>query len=69
LGFTCRCGLTWAFGLQRYGDFWRVRRRAFHLVNSPEDILEYQPGQLADTHMFLQNLINDPSDFADTTKW
>jgi hypothetical protein len=46
----------------RYGDEWRARRRAFHSVNLPEQITNYQTGQMADMHLFLRDLLASPRD-------
>jgi hypothetical protein len=55
--------MSWGFFAMPYGDAWRVRRRAFHVVNLPDQVIDYQPGQLADAHLFLKNLIDDPKEF------
>jgi hypothetical protein len=44
----------------RYGDEWRARRRAFHSVNLPEQVVSYQAGQMADMHLFLRDLLASP---------
>jgi hypothetical protein len=58
-----RCGMSWPFFALPYGDAWRVRRRAFHVVNLADQVVEYQAGQLTDAHILLKNLVDDPKQF------
>jgi hypothetical protein len=60
--------MSWGFFAMSYGDAWRVRRRAFHAVNLADQVIDYQPGQLAGAHLFLQNLIDDPKGFVAACK-
>jgi hypothetical protein len=55
-----RCKLEWPFSRLPYGDAWRARRRAFHSVNLPEQVVSYQAGQMADMHLFLRDLLAAP---------
>jgi hypothetical protein len=55
--------MSWPFVTLPYGDAWRARRRVFHTVNLADQVVDYQPGQLADAHLFLQGLVDNPEDF------
>jgi hypothetical protein len=56
---TRRCGADWPFTGMRYGDAWRVRRKAFHTANLPEQVLTYQPGHFSDAALYLRQLLRE----------
>jgi hypothetical protein len=40
-----------------------MRRRAFQAVNLADQVVDYQPGQIADVHTLLQDIIDNPKNF------
>jgi hypothetical protein len=45
-----------------YSEKWRARRKAFHVANLAEHLVEYHLYQLAAVHTFLQDVLESPQD-------
>jgi hypothetical protein len=52
-----------------YGDAWRARRRVFHGVNLPARVGQYRALEAEQTHLFLRELLREPSSFLGATQW
>lgn len=53
----------WGFAVQKYGNDWRERRRAFHAFFTPSQIPSYHPIIEEGVHNWLHRLSSQPDDF------
>ncbi|KAL0951323.1 hypothetical protein HGRIS_008028 [Hohenbuehelia grisea] len=58
-------GWDWNFGLMRYNDAWRMRRRIFHQYFQQSTVDAHQPVQMKATYGLLRNLLERPERFMD----
>ncbi|KAF9443998.1 cytochrome P450 [Macrolepiota fuliginosa MF-IS2] len=56
-------GWDFNFALMRYGPWWRRNRRMFHQYFNMNEVHKYDDIQRAETHVFLQRLLDSPEEF------
>ncbi|KAJ3552033.1 hypothetical protein NM688_g4375 [Phlebia brevispora] len=56
------CGFAWGLAFQRYGNFWRDARRAFHHDFNPDSVRKFRPVEERAAYQFLRNLLERPLD-------
>ena len=56
------------FGLQNYGNRWRLHRRVFHQSFNQDAISNYEPIQLASARRLLYTMMKSPKSLAKQIK-
>jgi cytochrome P450 len=56
-------GWGWLIGFMKYGERWRMQRRALHQVLNEASTASYQPVQVRETRELLKRLLVDPQKF------
>ncbi|KAJ7092623.1 cytochrome P450 [Mycena epipterygia] len=54
----------WDLAHMRYSDWWRLHRKTFHQYFQPRAVPAYHPAQIKATHMLLQQLLKNPTRYA-----
>ncbi|KAJ3534780.1 hypothetical protein NMY22_g6770 [Coprinellus aureogranulatus] len=57
--------VDWLFGMMRYGEPWKERRKLFQQHFHPLNTESYQPKQQEYIHKLLKRLLESPQDFSD----
>ncbi|KAI0050256.1 cytochrome P450 [Auriscalpium vulgare] len=58
-------GWQWMISLAPFGVRWRLARRILERSMRPSAIVNYRPAQIIKVHSFLNDLLQDPENFAD----
>ncbi|KAH6905484.1 cytochrome P450 98A3 [Coprinopsis sp. MPI-PUGE-AT-0042] len=59
------CLSVWAWGFDDYGPRLKEYRRVFHQLLGPKQVPQYRPVMEEEVHLFLQQLLSTPDDFAE----